>query len=64
MIIPLINKLLDLFSKHYLQIIKGRKNVRYGNRNEEMEDIMILLKSLAVELEIPIIIFTQIHRTI
>ncbi len=48
----------------YVQLINGRKDIEYTNRDEELKDVLLQLKSIAVELQIPIITASQINRTI
>ena len=54
---------LDLVIIDYLQLISGGKN--YGaNRQQEVADISRSLKTLAMELHIPVIALAQLSRTV
>ncbi len=51
---------LDLLIVDYLQLVRGRG--RYENRTQEISDISRSLKSLAKELDLPLIAISQLSR--
>src|SRR5690606_14841658 len=54
---------LDIVIIDYLQLING-SNRYAGNRQQEVSEISRSLKTLAMELEIPIIALAQLSRTV
>ena len=48
----------------YVQIMSGLRDSRSGNRAQEIADISRSLKSLALELNIPIILLSQLNREV
>ena len=55
------NQKFDCIVIDYLQLIKAEKN--YGNRASEVGDISKSIKALAMALNVPIILLSQLNRT-
>lgn len=53
---------LDLVVIDYVQLMKGTLELKQFNRNAELTDISNRLKALAGELEVPVIVLSQINR--
>lgn len=55
---------LDVLVIDYLQLMRGSNVGKNDNRNNEVESIMRSLKALAMEMDIPIILLSQLNRSL
>src|SRR5438552_2725389 len=53
---------IKLLAVDYLQLLLGSANRRYSNRQEEVSEISAGIKALAQELDIPIMVLSQLNR--